>query len=84
MERSAQFIDGAPPAPYAFIQWKGTLVCMDWYCECGKQAHVDDDFAYHVECPHCQRRYEVGCFVALRPTTETPDTSAFAARQERT
>lgn len=34
-----------------FIQWKGTEVCMDWYCPaCGKHNHEDRDFMYEVEC----------------------------------
>lgn len=34
-----------------FIQWKGTDVCMDWYCpNCGKHNHEDRDFMYEVQC----------------------------------
>jgi phage terminase large subunit GpA-like protein len=39
--------------PHAWIQWKGTDVCMDVRCSCGEASHVDADFAYYVKCPHC-------------------------------
>lgn len=52
--------------PHAFIQWKGTNVCADYYCACGKHFHVDDYFAYAVQCPHCERRYEVSAMIEMR------------------
>ncbi len=73
------FLDGPDiEGPSAFIQWKGTNVCMDWYCPCGSHNHVDDYFAYHVECPECHERFEVGCYMRLRPTDVTPDERPFA------
>lgn len=45
--------------PNAFIQWKGTDVCMDFYCECGAHCHFDGYFAYVVKCPHCEIVYEM-------------------------
>ncbi len=54
------------PRPNAFIQWKGTNVCMDCYCLCGDQFHVDDDFTYAVQCPHCKRVYEMACHIEMR------------------
>lgn len=65
-ERKDCFVDGEPDRPHAFVQWKGTDVCMDVYCECGEQGHVDSEFAYAVRCPKCGTTYEVGCHVALR------------------
>jgi hypothetical protein len=41
--------------PHAWIQWKGTNVCMDVHCSCGVMGHVDDDFAYIVRCAACGR-----------------------------
>lgn len=41
------------PQPSAFIQWKGTDVCMDFHCQCGAFCHFDGDFAYLVRCQHC-------------------------------
>ena len=54
------------PRPCAFIQWKGTNVCADYYCVCGEQFHIDTDFAYAVKCPYCQRIYEVSAMIELR------------------
>ena len=39
--------------PHAWIQWKGTNVCMDIHCSCGKHTHVDAEFAYYVRCSAC-------------------------------
>jgi hypothetical protein len=54
------------PRPNAFIQWKGTNVCMDVYCVCGDQFHVDADFAYAVQCRHCGRVYEMSAMIEMR------------------
>ncbi len=51
--------------PSTFIQWKGTDVCMDCYCLCGKQFHIDAAFAYNVVCPYCKRQFVVGTCVSL-------------------
>jgi hypothetical protein len=45
--------------PRAFIQWKGTDVCMDFHCECGAHCHFDGYFAYTVRCPHCAAVWEM-------------------------
>lgn len=47
------------PEPSAYIQWKGTDVCMDFHCECGAFCHFDGDFAYVVKCPHCGSIWEM-------------------------
>jgi hypothetical protein len=49
-----------------FIQWKGTNVCLDFYCPCGAHGHLDGDFAYHVKCPACGQVYEMGTQVIAR------------------
>lgn len=54
------------PRPNAFIQWKGTDVCADYYCICGEQFHIDSYFVYAVRCPHCKRRFEVSSMIELR------------------
>lgn len=41
----------------AWIQWKGTDVCLDLRCECGEITHLDADFAYFVRCCLCKRVY---------------------------
>lgn len=52
--------------PHAFIQWKGTIVCMDCYCVCGEQFHIDADFAYAVKCENCGRTYEMSAMIEMR------------------
>lgn len=44
---------------HTFIQWKGTDVCMDFYCECGANCHFDGYFAYAVRCPHCKTIWQM-------------------------
>ena len=51
--------------PHGWIQWKGTNVCMDCYCECGCRFHLDGDFGYHTSCPECGTLYSVGQNVKL-------------------
>ena len=58
-------IEHKPPIPHAFIQWKGTDVCMDYFCICGSAYHYDGDFAYQVQCDECGRVYGVGSHVEL-------------------
>jgi len=57
------------PRPNVFIQWKGTDVCGDYYCVCGEQWHLDEDFVYYTRCPACKQAYRVGCHVRLYPLT---------------
>jgi len=54
--------------PHAWIQWKGTDVCMDVRCACGRSLHLDASFTYFIECPHadCRRVYKVGAYVPLQ------------------
>jgi hypothetical protein len=47
------------PLPRAFIQWKGTDVCMDFHCECGQHYHIDAEFAYAVKCVKCDAVWEM-------------------------
>lgn len=47
------------------IQWKGTSVCFDFWCECGAEGHFDGYGAYSFRCPHCFATYEM-------PTTLNP------------
>ena len=52
--------------PSVFIQWKGTDVCMDFYCDCGAHGHFDGDFAYAVKCQHCSQVWEMPCQIYPR------------------
>jgi len=58
-----------------FIQWKGTKVCMDFYCPCGAHGHIDADFTYYVQCGSCRAVFEMGTQVkAVRTDPATiPD-----------
>jgi hypothetical protein len=58
------------PSPHAFIQWKGTDVCLDFYCPCGQQSHYDGDFAYAVQCPVCDREFAMPHTVQMVEVTE--------------
>lgn len=62
--------DTSTGGPHGWIQWKGTNVCMDVWCECGQLTHVDADFCYFIECGHCGRKWSVGAHVPLHPLTE--------------
>ncbi len=53
------------PSPYASIQWKGTDVCMDVYCDCGAMYHIDGDFVYFVHCGACGRTFYTGRYIRL-------------------
>lgn len=59
--------------PSAFIQWKGTDVCMDFYCDCGAQGHFDGDFAYAVKCQHCGQIWEMPCKLYPRKASHATD-----------
>lgn len=52
-------LNAEPPALYAFIQWKGTDVCMDFHCECGAYQHIDGMFVYSVKCDDCGVEWEM-------------------------
>ncbi|WP_145670196.1 hypothetical protein [Bradyrhizobium stylosanthis] len=61
------FIDeGSPEETHAFIQWKGTDVCMDFHCECGAHNHFDGYFAYTVKCQHCGAVWEMPHYLKPR------------------
>jgi hypothetical protein len=54
----------------AFIQWKGTDLCMDFHCTCGAQSHFDGFFAYALKC-RCGKVWEMP--ERLVPTEITKD-----------
>lgn len=58
--------DGLGEGTSAYIQWKGTDVCMDFNCECGYRGHFDGYFAYAVRCPDCDVIWEAPVFVSYR------------------
>lgn len=64
--------------PHAWIQWKGTNVCMDVYCKCGAHLHVDAMFAYHVECGSCGTFYMCNGHIELIEIEEKADATVLA------
>jgi hypothetical protein len=62
-----------PPLPHAWIQWKGTDVCMGVDCLCGKHFHIDANFAYYVKCPYCQVVYFCNGYIELIKMEHEPD-----------
>lgn len=57
-----------------FIQWKGTDLCMDFWCpKCGEHSHFDGDFAYAIRCPHCRTRFRMPTDVPVVEMTEDED-----------
>lgn len=59
--------------PHGWVQWKGTDVCMDVYCKCGKHSHVDAEFAYYVKCPSCGAVYMCNGHIELIEIKEEPE-----------
>jgi len=56
-----------------FIQWKGTDVCMDFWCECGYHSHIDGYFAYAIKCNGCERYFGLDHTVKIVEIIEEPD-----------
>jgi hypothetical protein len=57
----------------AFIQWKGTDVCMDLHCPaCGYHNHYDGYFAYIVGCSKCKMLWRMNSFVTFKPYEPEP------------
>ena len=61
------------PRPHAWIQWKGTDVCMDVHCKCGESMHFDGDFCYYIKCPVCGQVYECDGHIQLHPVPFEPE-----------
>ena len=57
---------------HVFIQYKGTDLCADLYCECGTQWHAHGMFVYAVRCPGCGRDYELSAHIKLIPMADPP------------
>lgn len=57
--------DPTPPNPRGWIQWKGTDVCIDLWCTCGKHSHYDGFFLYQWECSNCGAVYGLSPHVRL-------------------
>lgn len=74
-----QRMEATKPAegePHAWIQWKGTNVCMDVYCLCGAHGHIDADFAYKYRCGACKRLYDLAGYVRMVEVPEAEYTQS--------
>ena len=58
-----------PDGGDAFIQWKGTDVCMDVFLPCGCTPHIDGDGGWFVRCD-CGRVWQLGTRVEVTPVPE--------------
>ena len=55
-----------PKKSHGFIQWKGTDACIDIYCDCGNQFHLDGEFLYETKCDQCNTKYELDSTIKLK------------------
>lgn len=42
------------------MQWHNAEVCMDVWCQCGADLHLDGATQGWVECPRCSRQWVLG------------------------
>ena len=59
--------------PHAWLQWKGTDACLDFYCECGEHTHFDGMFAYHLQCGKCGSVYFLNGHIEIIKLEEKPE-----------
>ncbi len=53
-----------------FVQWKGTDLCMDFYCPaCAAHSHFDGLFCYIYECPKCRALFLMPSDLPVVPVT---------------
>ena len=60
--------DPPPEDPKGRIQYKGTDLCIDLYCECETTEHLDGEFIQFWQCPNCGKRYMLSAYVKLIET----------------
>lgn len=68
--------------PHGWLQWKGSKICMDFYCACGTHGHIDADFVYYVQCAHCGRVYFMNGHVEAIELTEPHAVHVTVCRDE--
>lgn len=68
--------------PHAWIQWKGTDVCMDIHCVCGADLHLDADFTYHIKCPYCNQVYECDGHIRLHKLDFEPENTILLLKDD--
>jgi hypothetical protein len=70
MSDDKAFDDYITIVPSAYIQWKDTNVRMQFNCDCGGHCEFEGDFAYSVQCCHCQTVWEMPRSVFPRKADE--------------
>lgn len=56
-------LNGGEGTTNVFLQWKGTDVCLDFYCACGGEGHFDGYFAGALRCPGCGAVYAMPALI---------------------
>lgn len=51
------FIPYEDDESYMSIQYKGSNLCSDFHCKCGKDIHFCGEYFHHVKCGHCKSVY---------------------------
>lgn len=72
LERLQATMSASTHKSTAFIQWKGTDVCLDLECSCGALVHLDGRFAYAVRCIKCNSVYEMPSTMVVEPIPDVP------------
>jgi hypothetical protein len=57
--------DDEPQQSEVFIQYKGTDICLDFWCECGAEGHFDGFFCHSIRCPRCDTVWVLPHTIAL-------------------
>jgi hypothetical protein len=65
-----------------FVQWKGTDLCADFYCECGAHFHIDAEFVYAIKCSACGATYRVPSTLTLTRIEEGAEPCTHIAKYE--
>lgn len=58
--------DGKNGSPLIYVQWKATDVSGDFHCPCGTWLDLDGRFLYSVQCPSCERVWELDHTLLVR------------------
>lgn len=69
----SRFIEDEIHGTHAFVQYKNTDICLDFYCRCEAQLHYDGYFAYVLQCPYCETKWEMPCYIIPRVSRREDD-----------
>ena len=57
----------------AFMQFKGTDICLDIRCCCGALSHIDGFIQPYVMCPACGQQYELSPMLSITGSATATD-----------